>query len=191
MRLKVPKTAGVGAWPPTPTIPPLKAAAAAVGGDHPHVVVPATTSSSSSSSSSAEEMMEPGVVQLMDADDERLEWWEEWANISDHNGTLVASSSSSSGGGHGGGGNWTVVDGLAESDANASIQFLLSTMTAIILGVMILATIVGKMNSSYSSHAKIRFIYFANLLVSPTLYSVPSSSLLYKCYQMYYTRHAL
>lgn len=118
-------------WAPTPTIPPLKAAAAAaVGGDHPHVVTATSTTSST-------EVVEPGVVQLMEADTERLEWWEEWANISDHNGTLA-----SSGGSHAGG-NWTVVDGLAESDANASIQFLLSTMTAIVLGVMILATIVG------------------------------------------------
>ncbi|XP_068210664.1 5-hydroxytryptamine receptor-like [Palaemon carinicauda] len=98
-------------WPPT--MPPLRAAV----GD------PQITTTTTSE-------VEAGMVQVIDAGDERLDWWEEWANISDDNGTLTPT------------GNWTI-DGLAESDANASVEFLLSTVTAIVLGVMILATIVG------------------------------------------------
>ncbi|XP_068201745.1 uncharacterized protein [Palaemon carinicauda] len=99
-------------WPPT--MPPLRAAV----GD------PQITTTTTSE-------VEAGMVQVIDAGDERLDWWEEWANISDDNGTLTPT------------GNWTI-DGLAESDANASVEFLLSTVTAIVLGVMILATIVGE-----------------------------------------------
>ncbi|KAK7068870.1 hypothetical protein SK128_001661 [Halocaridina rubra] len=71
----------------------------------------------------------PGVVPTMTTDEERAEWWEDWvANASEENATIV-------------GGNWTG-DSSDDDYGDISIQFLASALTAVILGVMILATIV-------------------------------------------------